>query len=192
VSTYESGYSLLSGNRPGDGVTEPDGAYDGSYVEDYEFIPAQSELDECGGRFGITPEYPDGIYYYILTDNWPYIPRCFKGQYPDNSFKIGPNCPSSTADLDCANPAPASIEIMNEETSILAFPNPAVVTLNVKLNHASEADIASIRIYDITGKTHFSSNRWVSNIDIQEFSAGIYFIQVDLSDNQLTNKFVVQ
>jgi hypothetical protein len=192
VSTYESGYSLLSGNRPGDGVTEPDGAYDGSYVEDYEFIPAQSELDECGGRFGITPEYPDGIYYYVLTDNWPYIPRCFKGQYPDNSFKIGPNCPSSTADLDCANPAPASIEIMNEETSILAFPNPAVVTLNVKLNHASEADIASIRIYDITGKTHFSSNRWVSNIDIQEFSAGIYFIQVDLSDNQLTNKFVVQ
>ena len=77
ISTFSSGYDLKPGNRPGDGITAPNGNYDGSYVEDYEY--KTSLLDECGGRFSATPEYPEGIYYYVLTDNWPYIPRCLKG-----------------------------------------------------------------------------------------------------------------
>lgn len=98
-----SGYSLKSGTRPGDSVlTGPGGAYDGNYVEDYEY--ATATLDECNGRYGKTPEYPYGTYYYVLTDNFPYIPRCFKGAVLDVTFQVGPAaaCGSTTADTDCS------------------------------------------------------------------------------------------
>ena len=105
ITAFGSSYSLKSGTRPGDGITAPDGLYDGLYLEDYEYIDAQSGLDECGMRFGITPEYPGGTYYYVLTDNWPSIPRCLKGLYVDNSFRLGQTCLASTAIEDCSTPS---------------------------------------------------------------------------------------
>lgn len=102
VAAFSSGYSLRSGSRPGDGVSAPDGTYDGNYYEDYEY--SSTDLDECNGRYAITPDYPYGTYYYVITDNYPYIPRCFKGTYVDHSFRVGPgpSCPSSTASTSCA------------------------------------------------------------------------------------------
>ncbi len=96
-----SGYSLISGNRPGDGFTAPDGEYTGLYYEDYEYTT--TTLDSCNGRWGLTPDYPEGTYYYVLTDNYPYIPRCFKGTVLDNTFRSLSNCPESTASTDCSD-----------------------------------------------------------------------------------------
>lgn len=87
IVAFESGYSLKEGDRPGDGGDAPDGCYDGSYSQDYEFIAANSELDECNGRTGRTPE-SDSEYYYVITDNYPSAPICFSGT-PDNSFRFG-------------------------------------------------------------------------------------------------------
>ena len=107
VTGLNSGYSLKNGTRPGDGFTAPDGPYTGLYYEDYEY--SSTTLDSCNGRYGITPDYPNGTYYYVLTDNYPYIPRCFKGSVLDHSFRSGPpaSCPSSNASSDCST-TPAS------------------------------------------------------------------------------------
>lgn len=78
----EASWELRSGARA-DG---PGGAYDGTFREDWEFVEGSGDLDECGGRFGVTPEYPDGIYHYYLTDDYPYIPRCVFGT-PHASFR---------------------------------------------------------------------------------------------------------
>tara|TARA_B110000238_G_C15993075_1_gene381080 strand:- start:45 stop:833 length:789 start_codon:yes stop_codon:yes gene_type:complete len=59
ISIFQSDYQLKTGVRPGNGITAPNGVYDGTYIQDYEQFPAQSELDHCGGRFGVTPEYPN-------------------------------------------------------------------------------------------------------------------------------------
>lgn len=84
IMALESGWELKSGTRP-DG---PGGSYDGTYNEDYEFTGA-GDLDECNGRYGVTPEYPDGTYYYVLTKDFPYVPRCLMGNM-DPSFAAGP------------------------------------------------------------------------------------------------------
>jgi len=76
------GWRLKPGRRPADG---PSGAYNGNYTQDFEF--AGGDLDECNGREGVTPEYPQGIYHYVLTETFPYIPRCFAGT-PDPSFNL--------------------------------------------------------------------------------------------------------
>ena len=79
-----SSYQVKSGTRP----SGPGGEYDGTFVEDYEYVAGAGNLDQCNGRFGSTPEYPEGIYHYYLTVEFPHIPRCYVGT-PDASFSPG-------------------------------------------------------------------------------------------------------
>jgi hypothetical protein len=51
----------------------------GTFTQDYEYVAGLGDLDECNGRFGVTPEFPKGIYHYYITDSYPYIQRCVKG-----------------------------------------------------------------------------------------------------------------
>lgn len=88
VIEMTSSYQLKSGNRGGDGETAPCDTYNGVYSNDYEYINALGTLDEANGRNGVTPEYPSGTYYYIITEEFPSIPRYFRGT-PSNDFKIG-------------------------------------------------------------------------------------------------------
>ena len=80
----KSSYRVKSGLRPASGG-QPGGTYDGIFVEDYEFAAGTGDLDECSGRFGVTPEFPEGIYHYVLTEDFPFVPRAFRGT-PDPSF----------------------------------------------------------------------------------------------------------
>jgi len=78
----KSSYQLRKGKRPSDG---PPGRYDGTYANDYEYVKGSGDLDECNGRFGVTPDYPKGTYYYVITKSFPFVSRFWKGT-PDNSF----------------------------------------------------------------------------------------------------------
>ena len=51
----------------------------GTFTQDYQYVAGSGDLDECNGRTGVTPEFPNGIYHYFITDTWPYIGRCLKG-----------------------------------------------------------------------------------------------------------------
>ncbi len=84
IVVQESGYQLKTEDRGGDGLSAPSGCPDGYYFQDYEYISDNSELDECNGRFGKTPE-SDNEYFYVITDNFPSMPLCFSGT-PDSSF----------------------------------------------------------------------------------------------------------
>jgi len=81
-------YRLKTGVRPGDGISAPCDEYNGVYVNDYEYLNGLGTLDEANGREGLTPEYPNGTYYYIITENFPGIPRYFRG-IPSNDFNLG-------------------------------------------------------------------------------------------------------
>lgn len=88
VIEMTSSYQLKTGERPGDGITAPCDTYNGVYSNDYEYISGLGTLDEANGRSGVTPEYPTGTYYYIITDDFPSIPRYFRGT-PSKNFAIG-------------------------------------------------------------------------------------------------------
>jgi len=80
-----SSYRLKQGQRPG-GDSGPGGAYDGTFTEDYEYVQGHGDLDECNGRFGVTPEHPQGIYHYHLIVGFPHMGRLWRGT-PDSSFQ---------------------------------------------------------------------------------------------------------
>ncbi|MEQ9229822.1 MAG: YHYH protein, partial [Cyclobacteriaceae bacterium] len=89
VELLESGYQLKSGNRPGDGVNEPCGEYNGKYTNDYEWVSGVGDLDECNGiSRNITIGEQTFNYFYVITEDFPIISRCFSGT-PNASFQIG-------------------------------------------------------------------------------------------------------
>ena len=69
VSGTKSGYRLKQGNRP----SGPGGRYDGSYVEDWEYVGGAGRLDRCNGGT------LNGKYVYFVTDTFPFFPRCLWG-----------------------------------------------------------------------------------------------------------------
>lgn len=79
---FRSSYRLKSGPRP---EASPGGVFDGTFVQDYEFVQGAGDLDECNGRFGATLEYPGGTYYYVITRHFPFLPLAFCAK-PDSSF----------------------------------------------------------------------------------------------------------
>jgi hypothetical protein len=86
IKELKGSYRIKEGNRP---ANSPGGKYDGAFVQDWEYVEGLGDLDQCNGRFGVTPEFPKGIYHYYLTANYPFIGRCVMGT-PDPSFRKGP------------------------------------------------------------------------------------------------------
>jgi len=106
IITLNSSYKLKSGKRE-DIIGQnkkPAGDYDGTFVEDYEYQDGLGNLDEFNGRFGVTPEYPNGTYYYVITKTFPFIPRFFKGEVIDNPLPLTEN------NMNFIHPRPPTIE----------------------------------------------------------------------------------
>ena len=68
----------------------------GAYIEDFEFIEGSGHLDVFNGRFGITPEYPEGTYAYFATVDashnpaYPYFFTAYRGVVETDNFGGGP------------------------------------------------------------------------------------------------------
>lgn len=91
VKKLKSSYRLKEGNRPS-GRRGPGGEYDGTFGLDYEYVKGSGDLDECNGRTGVTPEFPEGTYYYVVTEEYPNVPRMWRGT-PDRSSRRRPPGP---------------------------------------------------------------------------------------------------
>jgi len=84
----KSSWQLKTIDRPGP-PKGPGGIPDGRFTSDFEFKPGSGDLDRLNGRFAVTPEYPKGVYHYVLTETFPQIARGFAAP-PDASFRRMP------------------------------------------------------------------------------------------------------
>ena len=126
---FQSSYRLSDTDRTGTScvVTGPDDsafdlagtAPDGTYVSDWAYVAGAGDLDECNGTA------VDGQYVYLLTDTYPYIPRCLMGDFdgagPGSGPGGGPNDPAGP-DLSAAATALGVTE--DELRSALGGPPP--------------------------------------------------------------------
>ena len=86
LKKMSSSWQVKKGERAGG----PSGKHDGKFTSDYEYVAGSGDLDECNGRFGVTPEYPQGIYHYYITDEFPQLARSWRGTPDASFFKRGP------------------------------------------------------------------------------------------------------
>ncbi len=59
IRAITSSYTVSASN------TQRGPGYNG--IDDWSYGEGVGDLDECNGRFGPTPEYPEGIYHYVST-----------------------------------------------------------------------------------------------------------------------------
>lgn len=62
----------------------------GTFGQDWTYVAGSGDLDECNGRFAVTPEFPEGIYHYYATDTYPFFQRCVKGTVTTTGGGFGP------------------------------------------------------------------------------------------------------
>lgn len=84
VKMLTSSYRLKEGQRPG-GSNNPDGSYDGTFNQDWQYVKGAGDLDECNGAITYSDEFPKGSYGYFLTKDHPFLSRCWTGT-PNRSF----------------------------------------------------------------------------------------------------------
>ena len=53
---------------------------------EYEYIEKLGDLDDYNGRSGVTSEYPNGTYYYVIRNSYPFIPLALREE-PDKTFR---------------------------------------------------------------------------------------------------------
>ena len=88
-NNYKSSYQLSSAPRKGTNCTvslrnqqelDLEGTIpNGTYTEDWNFVANSGELDECNGAF------IDNQYAYVITNEYPYFPRCLMGEFTEQS-----------------------------------------------------------------------------------------------------------
>lgn len=68
-SKARSGYRLKKGTRP----SGPKGKYDGTYVQDWQYVGGAGKLDQCNGGT------LNGKFVYFATETFPFLPHCLWG-----------------------------------------------------------------------------------------------------------------
>ncbi|XMO87648.1 sulfatase-like hydrolase/transferase [Algibacter sp. AS12] len=98
-------FQLKSGLRPGDGISAPCGPYSGKYTNDFEYIAGKGDLDDCNGiEASVTLTTAQGqekfAYYYVVTQDFPQISRCMKGNFNDSFISSAGALNDTDADGD--------------------------------------------------------------------------------------------
>ncbi len=84
-------------------------------------------------------------------------------------------------------------EIISEDNSIMIYPNPAKESFSIHLSDTiNEKDIRNVSIYSLVGELIYKADYNKQNVDIRNLAKGIYIVKVQLLNNQITKKLIVQ
>ncbi len=75
-------------------------------------------------------------------------------------------------------------------SSFSVYPNPVKDVLNI--SNSINAEINSVIVTDINGRTVKQANSNVSQINISDLNAGVYFVNINSNEGSLTKKVVKQ
>ena len=110
----------------------------GAFLDDYEYVSGLGTLDDCNGRYCVTPEYPSGTYAYFCLINeenepvFPYIIGKYSKQqrtvtnagYPNDTHNSGGSNVPTTGTAGVFNVSTLGVSrYVSSTTEILAYDN---------------------------------------------------------------------
>ena len=167
VRILNSGYILDTSGI----IDRPTGFSNGFFVEDYKFNNS-GDLDEHNGRYGRTPEYPNGTYAYFvgittnsLLPEFPYfIGNTYRSDPSDENFNINQNTfDFSSSDL-VRNSYPYKVsdqyadndyiiesnEITTQSSVVESTTSGSVNSINI-INRGDNYEVGDSAVFDNTG-----------------------------------------
>lgn len=156
----------------------------GYYVEDYEYVAGRGDLDQYNGRFGRTPEYPNGTYAYFVTLN-----SFYEGAYP---YVVGPTYygvvpPGRAGQATITEPVTTyvlSTRLAAAGYRLVCAPNPAAATVQLRLSGPVTGQPFRARLLDGLGRPVGSALTLPATgqavaLDVQALAPGIYFLWLE-------------
>jgi hypothetical protein len=120
----------------------------------------------------------------------------FVAEY-NGSFKVTitdlNNCDITSSCVDILTTALQSENVSNE---IMVMPNPAHDEFKLYFNTLKQASV-KVNIQDVSGRiviqsSDISTGKYARSYDVSNLSRGIYFIQIEVNDNKLSKKLVIE
>ena len=202
-SSYELGSHTTRTTYP-DGTDVDDGPpvsttyFAGYFREDYIFVVHLGEedfLDEHNGRFGVTPDYPNGTYAYFCTvdENWnstyPYaVGPTFYGEYARRNV----NAVNEPTTIYEPLSATSQNEILNLDVNI--FPNPASDLIAIQVAGLVKEHL-TVQLFDASGKvvreTAISKGQTIAYFDVQTLYDGLYLLKVFGAKTTFSDKILI-
>ncbi len=213
-------YQLKQGERPGDGIAEPCGEYNGKYTNDYEYICGKGDLDECNGiNANLTLTTAAGTetfnYFYVISSSFPQIPRCLVGNVsPDfDNSSTQPTGDDNDNDgfidqFDCDDSNASINPSVNGQSPVLDNCNPlSTANHNFKDQHyhigpnpsegdltiiSKENDSFNVEIYDLNSRLVLQQTA-KNNLQIKQLTPGLYIVKVNGENGKkMTRKIIVK
>lgn len=171
----------------------------GVYIEDYEYINGQGDLDAYNGRTCVTPEFPDGTYAYFVTmesDGTPtfpyYIGTEYYGVVEASNFGIDGGSTPTPAGVDCYDPnAVTQVEETTDQRTLKIYPNPSAGIV-----HFAEMDkpFQHIEVLDLAGRSvaqqPFIPSVGTQQMDLSHLPIGTYIVRLT-GEGIIENKSIV-
>ena len=170
----------------------------GYYLEDFEYVAGRGDLDVHNGRFGVTPEYPQGTYAYFVTINSQYT-----GAYPYTTgltyYGIVPAGATGPQSGHAVVNEPVTTYVVTATflaagLQVSVYPNPASRTLTVAPEGGVANDLRATLFnalgQPVTAPTGLHPSV-PAELDLSGLAAGVYFLKVMGSEGTATQKVVV-
>ncbi len=97
---------------------------------------------------------------------------------PCNTKTTGGNVFGCTYDFDVTIFSTGDIEEQRLRAQLNISPNPA--TEKISINNSSNQKMSNIAVYDMSGKRVFESNEAAQEINISNYTPGIYFVKITM------------
>ena len=167
----------------------------GYFREDYEHVEHSGEedyLDVHNGRYGVTPEYPEGTYAYFATvdENWnsayPYaVGPTFYGVYAN---RIVNSINESTTEYLSNN----NFEI--NQVGVTIIPNPASDLIAIQIQDLITSDL-KITLFDINGKSikskKIKAGSTIAYFNTETFYNGVYLLNISSENYSITKRVII-
>ena len=132
------------------------------------------------------------IDYFVIMFSALMNHSCTKTLPTGDVFTNDPNGYAVVDDLELVYDTPTSVDDEFTKKDIIAFPNPTAGLVNLKISEIG-AD-ASIQLFDVVGNKLMEkpAESDVEQIDLKNFSSGVYFLHITKDMKKKTIKIVKQ
>ncbi len=148
ISLMTPSYGLNSSNV----VDRPSGFVDGYFVNDYEYN-GSGTLDKHNGRYGKTPDFPNGVYAYFasvgtnLKSNYPYfIGDTYRNNLIEDNLVLDHSFDFNSSNLS-RNTFPYKLGDPNAENDFILESNEVLDQQSV-IESVTKGDIDSLEVLD--------------------------------------------
>jgi len=126
---------------------------------------------------------------YSWTTNGQYVFKYYNNGNLDSTKNV------NNGFVQCTVPATTTdvTNYFSSESDADIYPNPTKKSFSILLkNEMMQKNLKQISIYNLQGRMIYQTNKFHQNFDVENISNGVYVVKIELLNNIITKKLVIE